>query len=144
MYRWYSKIVRYYEFREPTPTREQTVWSEDFTGVLQGEPGVSQPTEPTDDAEARGDLWSIQGDFMYRHHSEPRVQLCVSQGLDVMHEKRIEDYFWNVDSNRSLADSWKGFTKITLLKEKRSQGIYVVREEIDKSSNDCQTRSCMT
>ena len=28
--------------------------------------------------------------------------------LDVMQEKRVDDY-WNVDSNRSLSDSWKGF-----------------------------------
>ena len=38
-----------------------------------------------------------------------------------MHEKRNDDY-WNVDSNRSLSDSWKGFTKFTLLKEKSPKG----------------------
>ena len=37
----------------------------------------SQPTESTDDAEARADFWSVQGDFIYRHHNEPRVQLNV-------------------------------------------------------------------
>ena len=36
--------------------------------------------------------------------------------LDVMQEERIDDY-WNVDTNRSLSDSWKGFTKFKLLKE---------------------------
>ena len=36
-----------------------------------------QPIETTDDAEARAALWSIQGDFIYRHHNEPRVQLYV-------------------------------------------------------------------
>ena len=34
-----------------------------------------------------------------------------------MQEKRIDDY-WNVDSNRSLSDSWKGFTKFTPLTKK--------------------------
>ena len=34
-----------------------------------------------------------------------------------MHEKRIDDY-WNVGSIRSLSDSWKGFTKFILVKEK--------------------------
>ena len=29
------------------------------------------------DAEARADFWSIQGDFICRHHNEPRVQLHV-------------------------------------------------------------------
>ena len=62
------------EFREPTLRREPTVRSEVFSRELQGESGESQPTEPTDDAEARADFWSIQGDLIDRHHNEPRVQ----------------------------------------------------------------------
>ena len=96
--------------------------SEDFSRELQGEPGESQPTDSTDDAEARVDFWSIQGDFIYRHHSEPRVQLYVPKeetfliplqyvdvtrsthtDLDVSQEKRIDDY-WNVDSNKQLSE----------------------------------------
>ena len=114
--------------------REQPVGSEDFIRELQGEPGESQPTESTDDAEARADFWSIQDDF------EPRVQLCLLKeetfpgplkyidvtrstytDLDVMQEKRVDDY-WSVDSNRNLSDSWKGFTKCTIKKEKLPQG----------------------
>ena len=49
---------RDYEFREPTPRREQPVRSEDLSGETQGESGESQPTEPTDDAEARKDFSS--------------------------------------------------------------------------------------
>ena len=41
--------------------------------------------------------------------------------LDVMQEKRVDDC-WNVDSNRSLSDSWKGFAKNPLLKEKPPKG----------------------
>ena len=63
------------EFREPTPRREQTVRRKYFSRELQGELGELQPTESIDDAEARADFWSIQGDFIYRHHKEPRVQL---------------------------------------------------------------------
>ena len=93
-----------------------------------------------DDAEARADFWSIQGDFICRHHSEPRVQLYVPKeeafttplkyidvtrsthtDLDVMQEKRIDDC-WNIDSNRSSSDSWKGLTKFTLLKEEPRKG----------------------
>ena len=58
---------REHEFREPTLRREQLVRSEDLEGF--------QPTETKDNAEARRDFWSIQGDFIYRHHIEPRVQL---------------------------------------------------------------------
>ena len=68
---------RDYEFRESTPRRDQLVRSEDLSGDLKGSPEKSQPTESTDDAEARADFWSIQGDFICRHHNELRVQLCV-------------------------------------------------------------------
>ena len=54
---------RDYEFREPTPRREQTARSEDLSGELQGETEEPQPTELKDDAEARKDLWAIQDDF---------------------------------------------------------------------------------
>ena len=37
---------------------------------LLGESGESQPTDATDDAEARADFWLIQCDFLYRHHNE--------------------------------------------------------------------------
>ena len=32
-----------------------------------------------DDAGIHKDFWSIQGDFIYRHHIEPRVQFFVSR-----------------------------------------------------------------
>ena len=65
------------EFREHTLRQEQLVGSEDPSVEIQGEPEGFQPTEAKDDAEARKDFWSIQGGFICRHHSEPRVQLCV-------------------------------------------------------------------
>ena len=126
---------RDHEFREPTLRREPTVRSEDLSGKLEDESGDSQPTEPTDDAEARPDFVSIQGGFIYRH-TEPRVQLYVPKeetlhiplkyidvtrsthtDLDVMQEKCI-DVYWTADWNKHLFDSWKRFTKVTLLKEK--------------------------
>ena len=149
-----------YEFREHIPRRERTVRSEDLSREPQGEPGEPQPTESKNDAEARADFWSIQGDFVCRHHIEPRVQLFVPKeeaflvplkyidvarsthtDLDVMQEKRIDDC-WNICSNRSLSDSWKGFTKFTLLKENLPKDICGLGE-IDKSSNDYQTFPCM-
>ena len=59
------------------------------------------------------------------------VTTATYTNLNVLQEKRIDDY-WNFDSNRSLSDPWKGFTKFTPLKSKTSRGIYVVREETDK------------
>ena len=152
---------RDYDFRETTLRREQTERSADFCSELQGERGQCQTTESTDEAEAQADFWSIQGDFIYRRHHEFRVQLYVPKeetfpfplkyidvtrsthtDLDVMQEKRTDDC-WNVDSNRSLSDSWTGFKKLHSIERETSQRIYVGREEIAKSSNDYQTRSCM-
>ena len=89
--------------------------------VLEGESvGLSSPTplqadSTRDDAEAKNDFWSISGDFIDRHHVEPRVKLHVPReesfpiplkyidvtrntfsSLDVLLEKNIDDY-WNVD-----------------------------------------------
>ena len=76
---------------------------------LHGESGESQRADTADDAEARGDFWSIQGDFIYHHHNEPRVQYvpkaetfpiplkCIDvtrktdTNLDVLQEERIDD-----------------------------------------------------
>ena len=41
--------------------------------------------------------------------------------LDVMSEKRIEDY-WNVDGERELSDAWTGFTRFIVLNEKPPDG----------------------
>ena len=114
---------RDYEFREPTQRREPTVRREDLSRELQGESGESQTTDTTDDAEVRADFWSLQGDFICRHHNEPRFQLYVPKeetftiplkyvdvarsthtDLEVLLEKRIDDY-WNVDLNGSLSGS---------------------------------------
>ena len=110
--------------RESTPTRDQLVGSEDLRGDLQGNSEKSQPIDKTkDDAEAHNDFWSTEGDFIYRHHVEPRVQLYVPKEesfpiplkyidvtrtththLDVLEESRIDDC-WNVDADRNLSDS---------------------------------------
>ena len=39
----------------------------------------------------------------------------------VLQEKKIDDY-WNVDSSKHFSDSWRGFTKFSLLKEKPPKG----------------------
>ena len=51
---------RDHEVREPV----QPVMSQDLKEELQGNSERSQPTEAHDDAEARNDFWSIEGDFI--------------------------------------------------------------------------------
>ena len=102
------------------------------------------------DAEARNDFWSLSGNFIHRHHVEPRVKLYspreesfpiplkhidVSRtprtNLDVMQESRIDDY-WNIDGSRDLSDSWTGFTQFTLLSEKPPEGYIWSGERVTK------------
>ena len=105
-----------------------------------GESELSPPPPPQDSlpdaGEAINDFWSMSGNFVYRHHVEPRVKLyspreesflvplkyidvsrTTQKNLDVKQESRIEDY-WNIDGSRDLSGSWTGFTQFTLLDEK--------------------------
>ena len=85
-------------------------------------------------------FWSMSGNFIYRHHVEPRVKLyspreesfpiplkyidvsrTTHTNLDVTQESRIDDH-WNIDGSRDLSDSWTGFTQFTLLSEKPPEG----------------------
>ena len=82
----------------------------------------------------------LSGNFIYRHHVEPRVKLyspreescpiplkyidvsrTTHTNLDVKQEKRIDD-FWNIDGSREFSDLWTGFTQFTLLEEKAPDG----------------------
>ena len=102
--------------------------------ILRGESdGLSSPIShqndsTRDDAEAPNDFWSITGDFIYRHHVDPRVKLYMPREesfpiplkfFDVTRklEKHIDDC-WNVDGDRELSDTWTRFTRFTFLKEK--------------------------
>ena len=74
-------------------------------------------------------FWSMSGNFIHRHHVEPRVKLyspreesfpippkyndvsrTTQTNLDVMQESRIDDY-WNIDGSGDLSGSWTGVTQ---------------------------------
>ena len=148
---------RDYEFRVPTPRREPSVRSEDLKREIHSESGECQLAEPTDDA---ADFWSIQGDFIYRHHNESRVQHYVPKeetypiplknidvtrsthtDLDVLQEKKIDDY-WN-RVKQTFVRFLKRIHKIHSVEKKNSKRIDVVRGETDKDPNNYQTRSCI-
>ena len=112
--------------RAQTEGKNKIIFEENQTGLLQHQ--------------ARNDFWSISGNFIYRHHVEPRVKLYVpteesflvplkyievtrttDTTLDVMSEKRIEDY-WNVDGDKELSDAWTGFTRFMKLNERPLDG----------------------
>ena len=99
-----------------------------FQGKSDGlsSPNPLQDDSTRDDAEAKNDFWSITGDFIYRHHVEPRVKLYMAEeesfpiplkyidvtrtthtSLDVLLEKQVEDY---------------SFTRFMLLNERPPDG----------------------
>ena len=107
----------------------------DFLNESKGSPPTTCFRESYPDAgEARDDFWSISGDFIYRHHVEPRVKLYTPRResfpiplkyidvtrvthttLDVLQDSRIHDY-WNIDGARDLSDSLTAFTQFSLQK----------------------------
>ena len=112
----------------------------DFLGESEGCPPPPPQDSFPDAGEARNDFWSRSGNFIYRPHVEPRVKLYLPREesfpiplkyidvsrtthtcLDVMQERRIDDY-WNIDGSRDLSDSWTGFTHFALLDEKALDG----------------------
>ena len=148
------------ELRTSTLIRERPIRVEnhvDFLGESEG--SLSAPHDSFPDAgEAMNDFWSMSGNFVYRHHVEPRVKLyspreesfpiplkyidisrTTHTNLDVMQERGIDDY-WNIDGSTDLSDSWTGFTSFIPLEEKPPDGYMWSREETDKKAADIRAR----
>ena len=98
--------------------------------------------------------------FKNRHHVEPRVKLhspreesfpiplkyidvsrTTRTNLDVMQERRIDDY-WNIDGSRDLSDYWTGFTPFTLLEEKPPDGFLWSRGRLTRKQLTSRTDYC--
>ena len=130
------------DLRTSTLVRHRPIQGEsdiDFLGESEG--SLPPPHDSFPDAgEAINDFWSMSGNFIYRHHVEPRVKLyslreesfpiplkyidvsrTTHTNLDVKQERRINDH-WNIDGSRDLSDPWTGFTQFTLLEEKPPDG----------------------
>ena len=130
------------DLRTSTLIRHQPIQGEsNIVFLRESEGSLEQPQDSFLDAgEAINDFWSMSGNFIYRHHVEPRVKLhspreesfpmsleyidvsrTTRTNLDVKQEKRFDDY-WNIDGSRNLSDLWTGFTQYTLLEEKPPNG----------------------
>ena len=108
------------DLRTSTLIRDRPIRGESHENLLgESEGSLPPPHDSFPDAgEAISDFWSMSGNFMYRHHLEPRVKLyspreesfpiplkyidvsrTTHTNLDVKQEKRIDDY-WNIDVKR--------------------------------------------
>ena len=148
---------RDHEVRESPLRRNQPEGSEDLREELQGNSERSQPTEAHDDAEARNDSGSIDGDLIHRHHTEPRVHLYVPReetfpiplklhwrdqdnthtNLDVLQEKRQRLLDRRVGSR--LIGTLYQFHAVYNVEWKTSSRIFVVWEAPDTDSSNYQT-----
>ena len=66
--------------RPSTLIRDRPEWGEEQEVFRRESYGLSSPNplqndSTLDEAEAKNDFWSTTGDFIYRHHMEPRVKL---------------------------------------------------------------------
>ena len=139
---------RDYEFQEATLRREHTVKRENLSGEFQGDREEFQPEETKDDAETQKDFWSIQGDFIYRPHIEPRVHLHVpkeeSFPILLKYIDVIRSTHTDLDRRKPKSVgvvNW--FHEIHIIERNSSKRICVVRGETDKNPNDITPRSHM-
>ena len=151
------------ELRTCTLIREPPIRGEghvDFLGESEG--SLSPPHDSLPDAgEAINDFWSMSGNFIYRHHVDPRVKLyspreesfpiplkytdvsrTTNTNLKVKQERRIDDY-WNIDGSRDLSHYWTRFTQFILLIKKPPDGYMWSGGETDKKAANIQARSFM-
>ena len=70
---------RDYEFQEHTLRRESFVKRENPSGESHDDREEFRLEESEDDVEARKEFRTIQGDFIYCHHTDPRVQLTCQE-----------------------------------------------------------------
>ena len=126
--------------------REHPIREESHVDFLGGESEGSLPPPHDsflDAGEAMNDFRSMSGNFIYRHHVEPRVKLyspreesfpipvtyidvfrTMHTNLDVMQESRIDDY-WNIDGSRDVSDSWTRCHSVYSIEKETSRRIYI-------------------
>ena len=110
-----------YEFRDTTHRREQNERSRQNQQMTLKPVPTSGRSKVTSSVVIKMNVEFNSTCRRKKHFPVPLQNIDVTRStqtdLDVLQEKRIDDY-WNVDSSRHLSDSWKGFPKFTLLKER--------------------------
>ena len=132
------------DLRTSTLIRHRPIRGENHLDFLgESEWSLPPPHDSFLDAgEAINDCWSMEGNFINRHHVEPRVEL---------HSPRDESFHFplkyiNISrtthtGSRDLSDPWTGFTQFTLLEEKPPNGYMWSWGDINEKTAYIQARS---
>ena len=151
------------DLRTSTLIRQRPIRGESHVDFL-GEPEGSLP--PPHDSflnagEAINDFWSMSGNFIYRHHVEPRVKLYSPREesfpipLKCIDVSRTNSYKFGCQTRKTdrlllecrwvkrLLGSLDRLHSIYSVGRKTSRRIYVVRVETDKTAVNIQARSFM-
>ena len=147
------------DLRTSTLVRHRPIQGEsniDFLGETEGSLPQLQDSFP-DAGEAINDFWSMSGNFIYRHHVEPRVKLYSPREESFPIPLKYIDVSRTTHTNLMLSRrnvsmiigismgeetcQILGQVSLNLLHWKKN--LYVVREEINKKTADIQARSFM-
>ena len=125
--------------------------SEGVSGYPHGAAEESQPSEQEDETEARKDFQSIQGDVVYRHHIEPRVQLHVPtettfafplKHVDVTRSELFRFGHCTTKANLMIiGTATETYLSVYSVERDTSKGKNVVLGKTDKNSDDITSRS---
>ena len=100
------------DLRTPTLIWEHPIRGEshvDFLGESEGSLPPPQDSHP-DAGEAINDFWSMSGNFMYRHHVEPRVKLYspreesfpIPLYIFMLTSPELQEQIWMFNKNAAL------------------------------------------
>ena len=141
--RWYSKIVRK-RLRIPrTHSKTETNRKESQPAENNRWRWSPVPTRTSSiDVTTNLEFNSVCGK---KKHSPSHQKYCDLSYSHWQGRHARKAYWWLVECRfeQKLVSFLERIHEIHSVERKTSKGTYVVREEIDKSSNDFQTRSCM-
>ena len=150
------------DLRTSTSVRHRPIRGESNIDLLgESEGSLPQPQDSIQDAgEAMNDFWSMSGNFIYRHHVEPRVKLYspreesfpfplkyidVSRTTHTILDVKQAAHPWLLEYRwvSRLVRSLDRFHTIYSIGRKTSRRTYVVLVEIDEKTAYIQARSSM-
>ena len=149
------------DLRTSTLVRHRPIQGEsNIASFGESEGSLPQPQDSVPDAgEAIDDFWSMSGNFLFRHHVEPRVKLCSPNEesfpiplkyIDVSRNYSYEFRCQAGGTHRWLLEHWcvkrfvwfmDRFHSIYSIRRKTSRRIYVFRVEINEKTADFQAIS---